>query len=361
MGTRGADRAERTRRGIARWCSEASTSGELLEGVAQRLRPIVGHDAGGWLVTDPSTVLFTDGYVEGFADEVCTPWFHHELGVPDVASFATLARGRTPVAVLTQATGGDVTSSPRWRDVLEPAGLGRELRVVFRDGGSTWGVATVHRATDRPDFSPDDAELFASLSPIVAQGLRRLVLKHRVAATGPDGPGLLLVGPDHVARPGTPAGAHWLDLLGIPKGASRHTALLTLGELATGGGNSSRHVRLRARDGRWVTLHAEPMTEREATFAVIVEPSRPADIARIAALAYGLSAREQQLVLALARGESTAGLAEELCISTHTVRDHFKSIFEKTGVSSRNELVARLFHDHYAERLFEGVAARHNN
>lgn len=351
-----ADRVERTRRAVARWCSEAATPGELLEGLADRIRPVVDQDAGAWLVTDPSTVLFTDGFVEGFDEQTCGPWFHHELSVPDVASFASLAKSRDPVAVLSQATSGDVATSPRWREVLRPAGYGRELRVVFRHAGATWGAATVHRATERPDFGPDEAALFTSLSPVVAEGLRRLVVADRAAGPGPDGPGLLLVGPDHVARPGTPAGEQWLDLLGVPRGATRHTALLTLGELATGGGTASRRVRLRASDGRWVTLFAEPMTARDGTFAVIIEPSRPADIAVVVALAYGLSARESELVLALARGEGTDQIASNLHISPHTVRDHLKTIFDKTDVGSRNELIARLFHDHYAEHVFSEAA-----
>lgn len=358
MGMAVADRAERTRRAVARWCSEAATPSELLEGLADRVRPVVDQDAGAWLVTDPSTVLFTDGFIEGFNDHTCGPWFHHELSVPDVARFSTLAQGRDPVAVLSRATGGDVSSSPRWREVLQPAGYGRELRVVFRHAGATWGAATVHRTSERPDFGSEEAALFASLSSVVAEGLRRLVVADRAAAPGPDGPGLLFVGPDHVARPGTPAGAQWLDRLGVPKGASRHTALLTLGELATGSGTTSRRVRLRAPDGRWLTLHAEPMTSGDGTFAVIIEPSRPADVAAIAAMAYGLSPRERQLVLTLARGESTEGLAAQLDISPHTVRDHLKSIFDKTGVASRNELVARLFQDHYADRFFGRVAHR---
>ncbi|HWD46022.1 MAG TPA: LuxR family transcriptional regulator, partial [Actinomycetota bacterium] len=34
-------------------------------------------------------------------------------------------------------------------------------------------------------------------------------------------------------------------------------------------------------------------------------------------------------------------------LSAHTVRDHVKAVFAKVGVSSRGELVARLFADHY--------------
>lgn len=63
----GDDVAERTRRGIARWCAQANSPYDLLHGVAERVRPVVRQDAAAWLVTDPETVLFTDGYIEALA------------------------------------------------------------------------------------------------------------------------------------------------------------------------------------------------------------------------------------------------------------------------------------------------------
>jgi DNA-binding CsgD family transcriptional regulator len=359
MTTMTGDRADRIERAIGRLCGDAGTVTELFEGIAKRLEPELGHDAGAWLATDPSTILFTDGVVEGFTEGTCEPWFRHELSVPNVATFSELARSRRTTVRLSQATGGDLRASARWREVLEPAGFGNELRVVFRDGGAVWGAATIHRRTEAADFDAAEERLIARLSPVVAAGIRRIVMLERSLDTEPDGPGLLFVGPDRVAQPVTPAGTRWLELLGVPPGTRSHPALFTLGELTAGSRPGKRRVRVQTTDGRWITLYAEPMQDRADTFAVIVEPSRRADVASITALAYGLSGREQQLVLALARGDGTEAMAEQLGISLHTVRDHLKSIFEKTAVRSRSELVARLFHDHYAESFFERAVIRH--
>lgn len=54
---------------------------------------------------------------------------------------------------------------------------------------------------------------------------------------------------------------------------------------------------------------------------------------------YGLSRREADVLDLLARGRDVPYIAEELVISKNTVRSHIKSIFAKTGVHSRQELI----------------------
>jgi DNA-binding CsgD family transcriptional regulator len=78
-----------------------------------------------------------------------------------------------------------------------------------------------------------------------------------------------------------------------------------------------------------------------------VEPAKAAEIAPIIVQAYDLTDREQQITRLVARGAGTADIAEEVFLSTHTVRDHLKAVFHKVGVSSRGELVAKLFAEHY--------------
>ncbi|KEQ21828.1 helix-turn-helix domain-containing protein, partial [Paenibacillus tyrfis] len=77
--------------------------------------------------------------------------------------------------------------------------------------------------------------------------------------------------------------------------------------------------------------------------AVSFEPAGPADTLRRMVEACELSEREKQILDALIRGMSTKELALSLHISAYTVQDHIKSIFVKTGVSSRRDLVWRLF------------------
>ncbi|MEE4272604.1 MAG: LuxR C-terminal-related transcriptional regulator [Thermoanaerobaculales bacterium] len=52
-----------------------------------------------------------------------------------------------------------------------------------------------------------------------------------------------------------------------------------------------------------------------------------------------LSPREHEVLRLLVRGYDTAGLAEQLSISPHTVRDHLKNVYRKTSTRSRSELL----------------------
>ena len=67
--------------------------------------------------------------------------------------------------------------------------------------------------------------------------------------------------------------------------------------------------------------------------------------------AYELTRRERQISHLVSYGLSTGEIAARLGLSPHTVRDYLKRIFEKVGVSSRGELVGRIYAEHYGPRL----------
>lgn len=354
------DARERTIRGVQRWCAGVSADQNLLRGVAERVRPVVPYDAAAWLVTDPTTMLFVDGVVEGFDQDLCLPWFHNELVEDDVNKFTDLA-GRGRAARLIDSV-EHPSHSRRWSNLMRPAGFDSEVRFTLDDASGCWGGVELQRSVDRPGFSRDEAGILTDLAPVIAAGLRRVALQ-RAALTDDrtDGPGLLSVSPDGDIVPMTAAGAGWLELLttmppadtALPPSLSQ-TALLTLHALAARAGDAPARVRARAVDGRWVTLHASPLTTGEGT-VIIVEPGRPDDVSAIIAHAYGLSARERQVAERLSRGESTAVIARGLTLSPHTVRDHVKSLLAKVGVGTRAELVAALFDRH--SRFHERVSA----
>lgn len=75
-------------------------------------------------------------------------------------------------------------------------------------------------------------------------------------------------------------------------------------------------------------------TEAQRTAAVLE--------ARISKLvrAHGLSRRESEVLLLVAKGERPEQVADDLFISVHTARHHIQSIYNKTGAHSSDDLLA---------------------
>ncbi|MEP7021933.1 MAG: helix-turn-helix transcriptional regulator [Pseudonocardiales bacterium] len=67
--------------------------------------------------------------------------------------------------------------------------------------------------------------------------------------------------------------------------------------------------------------------------------------------AYGLTERERAVTHLLCTGRSTTQITAALWISPNTLQDHLKSIFDKTGVRSRREVMATILRDHYLPGL----------
>jgi DNA-binding CsgD family transcriptional regulator len=67
--------------------------------------------------------------------------------------------------------------------------------------------------------------------------------------------------------------------------------------------------------------------------------------------AYGLTARESEVAQLVMHGFSTAEISAALSVSLNTVQDHLKKIFDKVGIHSRRELVARVFATQYEPHI----------
>jgi DNA-binding NarL/FixJ family response regulator len=74
---------------------------------------------------------------------------------------------------------------------------------------------------------------------------------------------------------------------------------------------------------------------------VTIEEASAVERLELFGRAFGLSAREQQLLGLLATGSDTRAMARQMSLSEHTVQDHFKSIFAKTGAHDRVAVLSR--------------------
>lgn len=85
--------------------------------------------------------------------------------------------------------------------------------------------------------------------------------------------------------------------------------------------------------------------ERPASGATLsIAPAASSDTVPDVPATFPLSRREREVLQHLALGERTARIADVLCISTATVRNHVQHICEKLGAHSRLEALAVAFH-----------------
>jgi DNA-binding CsgD family transcriptional regulator len=102
-------------------------------------------------------------------------------------------------------------------------------------------------------------------------------------------------------------------------------------------------VRVPSTTGGWLLIHASHLNgSAGGDIAVTIEPAHPGSVAPLMLSSLGLTPRERDVALLVLRGASTQAIGEQLHLSAYTVKDHLKSIFDKTGVRSRRDLVAHV-------------------
>ena len=348
---------ESTLEGIEQLAAADLTAQELLEQVAKRIARVVPADGSFFSATDPETTLTIGaGVIENLPTEMCQPVWDYEFMVPDYLKFADLAQCERPLADLHDATGGRPERSPRWREFGGFTGFRSEVRMVFRHEQAAWGVGQLNRLGDSPRFSDEEKLWLERVIPVIARGLRKALLAPATGCADGRGPGLVLVDRDGSVASLNREAADWLEAIDAgsafpgTKYAPPFEAFSYAARAGAGGTDrpATQRARVRTRDGVWLTMHASVL-EGGDQLAVIIEPAKAGDVAPLIVEAYGLTQRELDVTRRIARGMGTSRIATDLILSPHTVRDHVKAIFEKVGVSSRGELVAKVFADHYAE------------
>jgi DNA-binding CsgD family transcriptional regulator len=311
---------------------------------ARILRRAVPFDAMAGVWFDPETGLPVDEWIDNsLAGGAGSRLPDIRLDETDVAAFRQLAASGRPAASMSEAGGGLLD-----RGRL-PRGLGDELRSVnLRDAG-LWCGYVLYRERGAPDFSRREVELIASLN----RGCRELHpvrLQRDLSSYGGDGDaGLLLLDDQDGIEMTDPAAAAWLDELG----ARRQRLPVVVSavaqrarEIASGDSGLAATARARTAAGRWITVRGWVLQNgSEARAAIALEPARAPELAELMAEAYGLTARERRVSRLVAQGLPNAAIAARLYLSTYTVQDHLKAIFEKLDVANRGQLVARLFLD----------------
>jgi DNA-binding CsgD family transcriptional regulator len=313
-----------------------------------------------WYTLDPASLLVTSHFHYGMA-EMPPEFLYVEYSESDAHDLVGVATSVAGISTLHEATRGDPSQSPRWK-LAQTMGSDQELILRLRArSGEVWGSLSLYREPERPMFDAADKRFLLALGPHLAEGARRALLMGE--ANDPEGleaPGLLILNDRCEIESTTPGVQHWLSTL--PDGDS-NTGRLPSAVMSLAG-RAIRHAenpgqpneilvsRVLSSTGTWVVLHgASLISDGSRRVAIIVEPAHPARIYPLLMSAYGLTERERDITQLILQGESTTQIAAQLVVSVHTVQQHLKSIFDKTGVHSRRDLVAKVFFTHYEPRL----------
>ncbi len=104
---------------------------------------------------------------------------------------------------------------------------------------------------------------------------------------------------------------------------------------------------VRARSGRWLTLHASVSEPRQlgspGEIVIVIEPAGFKETTWLNTATYALSPREEEVVGFVVRGASTRQISQALYVTEDTIQKHIQNVFEKVGVRSRQALVKRLY------------------
>jgi DNA-binding CsgD family transcriptional regulator len=357
------DATERARDRLAELAGRGLDLKAFWDRSAEVVSSVVPHfGAPCWFTLDPASLLVTSHYDHGEIPDLPPEWLAHEYYEDDVHNIASVARSKGGISTLHEAAGGDPTQSRRWQANMR-YGADQEVLVALRTRtGEAWGLLGLYREPERPRFDADELEFLSAVAPHFAHGARRgLLVGEASDPDGPEAPGLVVLNEDWSVDSLTPEAETWLTEL--PDGDWERQNRLPPAVLAVAG-RALRTVqgddapgevavsRVLSREGRWLVLHgAALVTKATRRVAVIVEPADSIRITPLLMAVYGLSEREQEVTRLVLSGDTTRQIAERLFLSPHTVQEHLKSVFEKTNVRSRRELVGKVFFTHYEPRL----------
>jgi DNA-binding CsgD family transcriptional regulator len=221
--------------------------------------------------------------------------------------------------------------------------------------GTCWAQLHLHRDSSAKSFSADDAGFVAEVAPMLAarlrDGLRTRPADDEAPPGDPAEPGTIVLDEELSVIAATPAAWDWIDRLGLAKPNDTEplpgfiysvAARVALSRERGAEPPPCARARLQAADGRWTVVLAAPLIGPAGGYVITLEAACSEDLAPLLMRAWSLTAREQEVARLVLDGLSSEDIAQALFISVHTVRDHVKAIFGKTGVSRRHHLIAAL-------------------
>lgn len=275
---------------------------------------------------------------------------------------AFTARARDAEPVVAESPSPDVQRSGYYNDVLKTLDAHYVLYGVVRDQGRAIGQLSLYRPKSAVAFTAAQRAELASVMPYVAHGLAERAGHAPEAGDFVDteDEAVLLAGVDGDIRR-LPMAARKLLALGITgklgpghalpdiEDAARPTLRrLThrLQEILAGEETAPPTLALSNAWGRFVLRAystSDGLLDERSTIAIRIKRQEPMLLTFVEALAdLGLSARQREIALGLARGATNRQLAEASGVSINTVAYHIKQLFQRLDTHDRQQMVARV-------------------
>jgi DNA-binding CsgD family transcriptional regulator len=318
------------RKAVTERCASPFEDRAFRAAVLEALRPALPFDGYVWVLTDPATSVGVSplAHLPGLDLRMLPAIIAAKYASP-VNRWTAMSTGAC--AGLAATTGGKLDASALWRVAERELPVVDVLSAVLRDRFGCWGFLDLWRS-DGPVFSSADSEP----GPAAVDGR---------------GPALVLLDDELRLITETPAAERSFRRLlptdprdaPVPAAALNVAAqLLALEDDVDG---SPARARMHSHDGAWVTLQAARLRPSgpamTASIAVTIDSTGLGDRLDVFSRAHGFTERETDVVVELARGDSTRLVAARLGVSEYTVQDHLKKLFAKSATASRAELIAR--------------------
>jgi DNA-binding CsgD family transcriptional regulator len=339
---------------------------QLADRLLAALREAIPADDGGLATVDPSTLLLNRilAVLPESLSKVNTYFDLTYLYDPCAALLPPLQmRAGHPTVVLRQRLDHSLGVPPPLVNAIvevpairafyaEIVPAGGALRAAFPADGQWIAMLALGRHHATHAFTPGDLAFLHVVGPTIARALRAALDRERALTAGGttlEASGVLVLGPEGRERVRTPAASVWLDALRQAEmgGNARLPAAVAgaVGGLRAGiDGLTHAMARVMTPAGL-LRVEASPSSEH-GMVVVVMTPERPAVAPEVPAT-WPVTGQERRVLGLVAAGLSNRRLAAALQVSENTIESHLAHAYEKLGVHSRGQLLARLWRETY--------------
>lgn len=320
---------------------------ETAAALSRVIAPMAAHDALRLVVMNPSLGVGATalGFWHGYEPDLghgLTAIGSRGANYPELAR---LARQTVPVVVADRRL-----RASAYDRLLARHGVGEELCLVLRDARGVWGLLGLLRAAGGRRFDTDERHRVADIGPALIAALRGYVTTGPIVPVGRGlPPGMLVVRADGTIAATTPQARQRQAVMARQQGAPDWLIEYCYASLSFEAREHARDPRRRyARvctpsivHGEWTAIEAQPLGD-DGDVAIVIQRATGELLIPAFCDWYGITAREQQVVQHLQEGTAPKQIARLLDLSVHTVNDHLRAIFRKTGAGGRDELMAAI-------------------